>query len=131
MRVRLNKRAIEEAVYQGPGGCYAWDTEMPGFGVRIYPTSRKSFVVSYWTQGRRRFFTLGTYGKLTLPQAREEALEVFLRVRRGEDPAADRQARRQAPNVADLAERHLREHARIKNKPQSAGRDQRAWERCV
>ncbi|MEM9656520.1 MAG: site-specific integrase, partial [Actinomycetota bacterium] len=50
---------------------------------------------------------------------------------RGEDPAADRQARRQAPAVADLAERHLREHARIKNKLKSAERDQRAWERCV
>ncbi|MEM1179705.1 MAG: tyrosine-type recombinase/integrase [Acidobacteriota bacterium] len=131
MKVRLNKRSIDETEYQGQGGCYVWDTEMPGFGVRIYPTGRKSFVVSYWTQGRRRFFTLGTCGKLTLPQAREEALDVFLRVRRGEDPAADRQARRQAPTVVDLAERHLREHARIKNKPKSAERDQRAWERCV
>ncbi|MEM9596400.1 MAG: Arm DNA-binding domain-containing protein, partial [Acidobacteriota bacterium] len=103
MKVRLNKRAIDEAEYEGPGGCYLWDTEMAGFGVRIYPTGRKSFVVSYWTHGRRRFFTLGTYGKLTLRQAREEALDIFLRVRRGEDPAADRQTRRQAPMVTDLA----------------------------
>ncbi|MEM9655135.1 MAG: site-specific integrase, partial [Actinomycetota bacterium] len=42
-----------------------------------------------------------------------------------------RQALRQAPTVDDLAERHLREHARIKNKPKSAEHDQRAWERCV
>ena len=81
MKVRLNKRTIDEAVYEGPGGCYLWDTEMAGFGVRIYPTGRKSFVVSYLTKGRRRFYTLGPFGKLTLHQAKSEALEVFLRVR--------------------------------------------------
>ncbi len=86
MRVRLNKRTIDEAVYEGTGSCYLWDTEMAGFGLRIYPTGRKSFVVSYWSRGRRRFFILGQYGKLTLPQARVAAMEVFLQVRRGEDP---------------------------------------------
>jgi len=86
MKARLNKRAIDEATYQGPGGCYLWDTELAAFGVRIYPTGRKAFVVSYWSRGRRRFHTLGQYGRMTLPQAREAALEVFLRVRRGEDP---------------------------------------------
>ncbi|MEM9553714.1 MAG: site-specific integrase [Acidobacteriota bacterium] len=131
MKVRLNKRVIDEAVYEGPGGCYLWDTAMAGFGVRIYPTGRKSFVVSYWTRGRRRFYTLGPYGKLTLHQARGEALEVFLRVRRGEDPSADRRRTRAAPAVADLADRHIDEHAKIKNKARSAKRDRRAWDRLV
>ena len=131
MKVRPNKRTIDEAVYEGPGGCYLWDTEMAGFGVRIYPTGRKSFVVSYWTQGRRRFYTLGPFGKLTLHQAKSEALEVFLRVRRGEDPAADRRASRSAPKMTDLADRHIQEHAKIKNKPKSVKRDRRAWDRCV
>ena len=131
MKVRLNKRAIDESVYQGPGGCYLWDTALAGFGLRIYPTGRKSFVVSYWSRGRRRFYTLGQYGKLTLPQAREAALEVFLRVRRGEDPAGERSASRQSPRVSDLADRHIEEHAKIKNKPRSAKRDRRAWDRCV
>lgn len=51
------------------------DTKLVAFGLRIYPTGRKSFVVSYWSRGRRRFFTLGQYGKMTLHQAREAALE--------------------------------------------------------
>ncbi len=84
MKVRLNKRTIDEAVYEGPGSCYLWDTELTAFGLRIYPTGKKSFVVSYWSRGRRRFYILGQFGKLTLPQAREAALEVFLRIRRGE-----------------------------------------------
>ena len=33
-----------------------------------------------------------------------EALEVFLRVRHGEDPAADRRASRRAPKMTDLAD---------------------------
>ncbi len=131
MKIRLNKRTIDEATYKGPGGCYLWDTELSCFGVRIYPTGRKSFVVSYWSRGRRRFYTIGPYGKMTLPQAREAALEVFLQVRRGEDPSAQRLTARQAPTMGDLADRHIDEHAKIKNKARSAKRDRRAWDRCV
>ena len=131
MKVRLNKRAIDEAVYQGSGSCFLWDTELPCFGLRIYPTGRKSFVVAYWINGRRRFYTLGRYGRITLHQAREAALEVFLKVHRGQDPAADRQATSQAPTVADLADRHIKDHAKIKNKTRSAKRARQLWDRSI
>ncbi len=131
MRVRLNKRTIDEAVYQGPGGCFLWDTQMPGFGVRIYPTGSKSFVVSYWSHGRRRFYTLGRYGRLTLQQAREAALEVFLQVRQGGDPAADRKAANHSPTITDLADRHIDDHAKINNKARSAKRARQLWDRAV
>ncbi|MEM9593233.1 MAG: Arm DNA-binding domain-containing protein, partial [Acidobacteriota bacterium] len=131
MKARLNKRTVDDAVYEGPGGCYVWDTEIAGFGLRIYPSGRKSFVIAYRAKGRQRFYTLGRYGELTVAEAKAEALETLGRTRRGHDPSVDRMKARSAPTVADLAERHLREHARIKNKPKSAERDQRAWERCV
>lgn len=131
MKVRLNKRVIDDAVYEGPGGCYLWDTEIASFGVRIYKSGRKAFVVSYWSRGRRRFYTIGAFGKLTLHQAREEALDIFLRVRRGEDPSADRRRAKAAPTMADLADRHIEDHAKVKNKAQSVKRDRRAWDRCI
>ena len=131
MKSRLNKRTIDEAVYEGPGSCYLWDTELVAFGLRIYPTGRKSFVVSYWSRGRRRFFVLGQYGKMTLHQAREAALEVFLQVRRGEDPAGDRQAALRAPSMTELADRHVREHSEVKKKPRNAKRDRTAWDRLI
>ncbi len=131
MKVRLNKRTIDEAVYEGPGGCYLWDTQQPGFGVRIYPTGAKSFVVSYWIKGRRRFYTIGKYGRITLHQARESAMEVFLQVHRGEDPSGDRRAAHQAPTVADLADRHISDHAKIKNKARSAKRARQLWDSSV
>ncbi|MEM7583088.1 MAG: site-specific integrase [Acidobacteriota bacterium] len=131
MKVRLNKRTIDEAVYEAPGSCYLWDTELTSFGLRIYPTGKKSFVVSYWSRGRRRFYVLGQYGKLTLPQAREAALEIFLLVRRGQDPAADRREANHAPTVADLADRHISDHAKIKNKPRSVKRARQLWDSAV
>ena len=131
MKLRLSKRAIDEAAYQGPGGCYLWDTLLVGFGLRIYPSGRKSFLVTYASRGRQRFYTLGRYGELTLHQARTEALETLAAARRGDDPAAVRQAARRAPTVADLAERHLREHAEIHKKPRGVKNDRQAWKRCV
>lgn len=56
MKLQLNKRAIDQATYQGPGGCYFWDSEVRGFGLRIYPSGRKSFIITYSRKGRQRFF---------------------------------------------------------------------------
>ena len=128
MRARLNKRNVDEAVYKGPGGCYVWDTELAGFGLRIYPTGRKSFVVAYRAKGRQRFFTLGAYGVLTPHQARTEALEMLARVRKGEDPAGDRIAAKRSPMMTDLADRHIKDHAVIKNKARSAKRAPVVWD---
>ena len=131
MKARLNKTTVDEAAYQGPGGCYLWDTVMPGFGLRIYPSGSKSFVVTYWCKGRRRFFTLGRYGRMTVKQARDAALEVFLQVRQGQDPSGDRRAAKHSPTMADLARRHLDDHVKIKNKARSLKRAEQLWERCV
>jgi len=131
MKVRLNKRTIDEATYQGPGSCYLWDSDLTAFGVRIYPTGRKSFVVSYWSKGRHRFLVLGQYGRMTLAEARNAGHDVFRRVGQGEDPAADRQTANRSPTVADLADRHIAEHAKIKNKARSADRARQLWDRCV
>ena len=70
MKIRLSKRVIDKAKYEGRGGCYLWDTEILGFGLRIYPTGRKSFVVTYHVRGRQRYFTIGRFGELTVQQAR-------------------------------------------------------------
>ena len=58
-------------------------------------------------------------------------MEVFLKVHRGDDPAADRQAANKAPTVAELADRHIRDHARIKNKPRSVKRSRQLWDSSV
>lgn len=50
-----------------------WDTEVPGLGLRVYPSGRRSWCLRYRVNGRRRIVTLGVYGVLTLEMARDEA----------------------------------------------------------
>lgn len=131
MRMKLNKRAIDRATYQGPGADYRWHTELPSFGLRIYPSGRKSFVVTYRCRGRQRFFTLGRYGELTFQQAHAIALETLGKARRGEDPAAASRSEKQGPTMADLWERLLREHVEVKLKPSSQRLAKRLWKQII
>ncbi len=61
---KLTKRYIDAARYEGDGSSrdVRWDGAMPGFGLRIYPSGRKSFVLSYRTSAaRKRMIVLGAY----------------------------------------------------------------------
>lgn len=129
MRAKLNKKIVDAAKYQGPGSCFYWDTETAGFGLRVYPSGRKAFVVTYRVRGKQRFYTVGRYGELTIDDARTKAFETLARARKGEDPSGDRLASRRSPTVADLFARYMKEHARVKMKPKSARRDELAWKR--
>ena len=105
---------------------------MPGFGVRIFPSGRRSFVVSYRTgQGTKRIASLGLVGKITLDQARLAARKIFAEVLGGADPAGARKVSRQvsaeAPRMTDLCERYMREHARPHKRPKSVEMDEMLW----
>ena len=93
--MRLTKRVIDQATYHGRVGTahYLWDDQIAGFGVRLYPSGRKSFFLAYRAKGRQRFHTLGRFGELTLQEARTLALEQLARIRRGPDPSGERLAR--------------------------------------
>jgi integrase len=130
--VKLTKRVVDALAYERKSGAqYLWDDETVGFGVRVYPSGRKSFVVSYRAKGRQRFHTVGRYGELTVQQARDLAREALFRVRQGEDPSGDRLALQQAPTMTDLAERYMEEHARPNKKPSSIANDELFWRRHV
>lgn len=52
-------------------------------------------------------------------------------VRRGKGPSAERLAANQIPRLGDLADRHIKDHATINNKPRSAKRARQLWGRCI
>ncbi len=132
MRIKLNKRVIDAARYERETGAhYLWDTEVAGFGLRVYPSRRKAFVVTYRVRGKQRFLTIGRYGEFTLPQARGKAHEVLGQARKGEDPALDRQSYRRSPTMKDLAERYMREYCRVHNKPVTVRIQQGIWDRIL
>ena len=92
---KLTKRSID-AFRHGDGWDVRWDDEIPGFGVRIYPSGKKSFVLSYRNARRKkRLLVLGRYGAdLTLDQARTRAVRERGRITEGTDPVAEKKAAR-------------------------------------
>lgn len=102
---RLTKRTIDAAPVSDRDQ-FLWDSEVKGFGVRIWPSGRKTFVAKYRVGGGRsgatRRFTIGTFGVLTVEEARIAARKVLGAVTQGADPSGDRQAKRREMTVAEL-----------------------------
>lgn len=116
--MKLTKRSIDSFVYEGDGKSrdVRWDEAMPGFGLRVYPSDRKAFVLSYRNAtGRKRLITLGTYGRdLTLDQARAKATKELGKVLDGADPINERQKERNIDTFADLSRLYIERHASTK-----------------
>jgi integrase len=112
----MTERRIEDLRFDpdGPSRQIHFDKSFPGFGVRLYPSGRKSYVLQYGEARRRKLLTLGTVGVLTLSQARTQARRHLVEIGDGADPVAARRAerlrRRTAETVQELAEAFLDEH---------------------
>jgi integrase len=129
--VKLTKSRIE-GVPAGDRDVILWDTEAKGFGCKITPTGRRVYLVKYRVgggrQGRVRKPMIGSHGEITVDQARKTAREWLAEARKGNDPGGDRQAARNAPTVAALADRYMAEHAEPHKKPSSVKSDRRLIE---
>ena len=64
-----------------------WDSELLGFGVRVYPTGRKVYVVQTRTGGENgKRVTVGRHGVITPEEARRRAAVIVSRIKAGEEP---------------------------------------------
>ena len=98
-----------------------WDNELMGFGVRVYPTGTKVYMVqSRGPDGLKRV-TVGRHGVISADRARRRAALIIARIKAGEAPLAAPMAREATgPTVADLAEQYFREHVAVRCKPGTA-----------
>jgi integrase len=116
MPTKLDERTVRTAKAPARGADTIWDSEVRGFGARIFaPTSRhpegaRSFFINYRVDSRERRLTIGDFPTWSALAARNEAKELRRRIDRGEDPAREKREQREAPTVKDLAERYRREH---------------------
>ena len=106
----ISKRTVDGLSVESKDAVF-WDRDLAGFGVRVYPSGRKIFVVQ--TRGPRgiRRVSLGRHGELAADQARRRAAAVIDSIKRGEDP--DPGADAPPLTVADLAERYMEAHAAV------------------
>lgn len=114
-KMKLTKKKIDAAAYEGDAQkgerCVLWDPELSGFGLRIYPTGKKSFILNYRHNGRMRLITIGQYGAITLEQARNEAKKHHVGIIQGNDPLEERQRERAGDTVKGLCLTYLDRYA--------------------
>lgn len=103
---KLTKRVID-ALEARSGDYFEWDSDLAGFGVRVWPSGRKVYVAQYRAASRTRRVKIGPHGALTVEEARKEARALLGDVARGEDPAEERVAKRRSLTVAELCDRYL------------------------
>lgn len=103
---KLTKRMID-ALQVRDKDYFEWDDELPGFGVRVWPSGRKTYVAQYRAGKQTRRFKIGAHGPLTVEEARKEAKGVLGDVARGDDPQLDRSTRRKALTVKELCEMYF------------------------
>ena len=67
--VKLTKRAVEAAEAKTKD-YILWDRELPGFGLRVFPSGKRSYIVQYRQGGRSRRMAIGLHGVWTAELAR-------------------------------------------------------------
>ncbi|MDI6812602.1 MAG: tyrosine-type recombinase/integrase [Deltaproteobacteria bacterium] len=106
-----------------------------GFGIRVAPTGRKTFIYLYRMPGepKKRRLTIGTYPKMTLAEAHRKYAEAKEMVAQGIDPGSktvtERAEERKAPNLATLANEYVEKWA--KPRKRSWKEDKRILEKDI
>ncbi|WP_299737357.1 Arm DNA-binding domain-containing protein [uncultured Roseobacter sp.] len=80
---------------------------MPGFGLRVYPSGKRSYLIQYRAKGRSRRYEIGIHGVWTPETARREAKTVLGQIAQGQDPATEREEERRAVTVQGLFQEHI------------------------
>src|SRR3981189_1039690 len=104
--VKITKRVFEGADARGKD-YLIWDDELPGFGLRVFSSGKRNYVIQYRTRGRSRRYTIGLHGAWAPETARREAKVHPGRAGWGGDPVEDRQLDHKAITIKELCTRYL------------------------
>ena len=115
----ISRRTVE-ALPVGERETVFWDHELLGFGVRVYPSGRKVYLVQTRSGGKSRRVTIGRHGVLSAEQARRKAAQLIASIKSGEEPARPRSPPDAGPTIAEVAERYMKEHVTVRCKPSTA-----------
>ncbi len=123
---RLNSGTISRRTVEGlpieEREAVFWDKELSGFGVRVYPSGSKVYLVQTRAGGKSRRVTIGRHGLVSAEQARRKAAAVIASIKAGQDTGRNGSlpATAAGPTLAKVAERYMREHVAVRCKPATA-----------
>jgi integrase len=103
---KLTKRLVDAAESREKD-YVIWDDDLPGFGLRVFASGKRSYVLQYRALGRSRRYTIGLHGVWTAEAARQEAKVQLGRVAQGDNPAEERQLDHNAITVKELCTLYL------------------------
>jgi len=110
---------------------FYFDSSISGFGVKVTPKGRKSFICQYRIHTSKKRYTIGTYGApWTVEKAKTEAQRLLGLVADGKDPAQIKKSEKSAPTVSELCDLYLKEGCGTK-KASTIATDQGRIERHI
>ncbi len=105
---KLTKKIVD-AANPSDKDYFVWDGDLPGYGLRVFPSGKKSYLVQYRSNGRSRRFTIGLHGPFTPDSARKEAMQILAEIAKGGDPAELKSKPHFETTVSELCDRYLAE----------------------
>ena len=114
--VKLTMRSVDALSTTNRDALF-WDRDLPGFGLRVYRSGRKVYIVQARGPAGAKRAVVGRHGEIRADAARRRAVTMIDRIKRGEDPVAAAPA--PEPTVADLAERYMRVHVEVDCRPKT------------
>ena len=104
--IKFTKRVADAAESQAKDYVIS-DDELPGFGLRVFTSGKRSYVIQYRAAGRSRRYTIGLHGVWTAESARQEETVQLGRVARGDNPAEKHRIDHKAITVKELCNLYL------------------------
>jgi integrase len=105
---KLTKRIVDAAAARS-SDYFIWDDDLAGFGLRVFASGKRSYLVQYRAGGRTRRYTIGLHGAWTPETARKEARILIGRIAQGQNPAEERRMNTRAITVKELCAQYVKD----------------------
>lgn len=120
MKARLNRSFISQISGQVKT-TIIWDSDLKGFGIRIYPNGAKSWLVDFTINRKRSRRIIGDYDRVTPEAARNHAKKLLSEAALNVNPfEKDDEARKQL-NLRDFAIEYMVRHGNLKKSSRDDG----------
>lgn len=107
---KLTKNYIDKITAPADKEAFHWDSEVKGFGLRVAPSGKITYIVQGRVNGSSPRISIGPHGVFTVDQAREVAREHLRSMRMGIDPrAVAKKEAAQRVTLRDVADAYKRD----------------------